>query len=181
MINRFSQLFKADINAVLDHIEEPEQLLRQAVRDMEGELAACERRIAAGAQEQEAVAARRQEIQVSAAELDEQLDLCFDSGKEDLARGIVRRKLEAARLVKRLDSRFEANRRIIEQERKLLAENRAALEALRAKADLLVCRVPAVESGCGADDFARLPRDLCVSEDEVEIAFLREKSARGAA
>ena len=38
LINRVTRLFKADIHAVLDQIEEPEQLLRQAVRDMEEEL-----------------------------------------------------------------------------------------------------------------------------------------------
>ena len=35
LINRVSRLFKADFNAVLDQIEEPEQLLKQAIRDME--------------------------------------------------------------------------------------------------------------------------------------------------
>jgi phage shock protein A len=46
LLNRVSQLFKADFNAVLDQIEEPEQILKQAVRDMEDELASSENRIA---------------------------------------------------------------------------------------------------------------------------------------
>lgn len=180
LINRVSQLFKADLNAVLDHIEEPEQLLKQAVRDMEDELAISERRIKGCAQEQEALQARKRDIRSSADELDEQLDLCFESGKDDLARGIVRRKLEAARLVKRLDARLEANERFLEKERRLLDENRATLEGLRQKAELFVSRAPADDGGAGFEDSSRLARELCVSDDEVEIAFLREKSARGA-
>jgi len=39
LINRISRLFKADFHAVLDHIEEPEALLKQAIRDMEDDLA----------------------------------------------------------------------------------------------------------------------------------------------
>ena len=39
LINRIARLFKADFHAVLDQIEEPEALLRQAIRDMEDELA----------------------------------------------------------------------------------------------------------------------------------------------
>lgn len=180
LINRVSQLFRADMNAVLDHIEEPEQLLKQAVRDMEDELAASERRIAARAQEHEALAARRQDVVTAAGELDEQLDLCFRAGKDDLARGIIRRKLENARLLKRLESAITANDRNLERERKLLDENRATLEGLRQKAEMFVSQGPTSDCGTAGSDFARLSAELRVDDEEVEIAFLREKSAREA-
>ena len=178
LINRISRLFKADLNAVLDHIEEPEQLIRQAIRDMEDELAAGERRLALYAQEQEALEARRAEIAVAAREFDPQLDLCFESGKEDLARGIVRRKLEAERLLKRLDGERETNRRQIARQQKLLDDNRATLDGLRQKAELIVSRAPSGNDPSGRDDLARMARELRVDDDEVEVAFLREKAAR---
>lgn len=178
LINRVSRLFKADFNAVLDHIEEPEQLLRQAIRDMQDELALCERRIAACSQEQETLQDRRQEVQVAAADYDGQLDLCFESGKDDLARGIIRRKLESQRLLQRLDSRLEATDRFLQRQRKRLEENRATLEGLRQKADLLVADGAADGPPGGRDDVTRAARELRVGDDEVEVAFLREKAAR---
>jgi phage shock protein A len=178
LINRVSRLFKADLNAVLDQIEEPEQLVRQAIRDMEDELAAGERRIALCAQEQEALEARRAEIAAAAREFDPQLDLCFESGKDELAHGIVRRKLEAERLLKRLDTELEANRRHLARQQKLLGENRATLDGIRQKAELIVSRAPSGSDGSGRDDIARIARELRVDDDEVEIAFLREKAAR---
>lgn len=180
LINRVSRLFKADFNAVLDHIEEPEQLLKQAIRDMEDELAATEQRIAVCAQEQEALGARKLEIEASKGEFDDQLDLCFESGKDDLARGIIRRKLEAESLIKRLAARFEANERFLASQRKLLDENRATLEGLRQKAELFVPRAPSAGSGNGLDDLSRIARELRVSDEEVEVAFLGEKAARSA-
>ncbi len=39
LISRLTQLFQADFHAVLDRLEEPDALLRQAVRDMEDALA----------------------------------------------------------------------------------------------------------------------------------------------
>ena len=45
IINRISRLFTADLHAVLDRIEEPEALLKQAIREMEEEAAASEQRI----------------------------------------------------------------------------------------------------------------------------------------
>ena len=178
LINRISRLFKADFNAVLDQIEEPEQLLKQAIRDMEDELAATGQRIALCAHEREALGARRQQAVASSGEFDQQLDLCFQSGNDELAKAIVRRKLEAERLLQRLDAKLEANGRFLARQQKLLDENRATLEGLRQKAELIVSRAPADESGTGREDIARIAQELRVGDDEVEIAFLREKAAR---
>ena len=46
LINRVSRLFRADLHAVLDRVEEPDLLLHQAVREMEDDLAADRRRLA---------------------------------------------------------------------------------------------------------------------------------------
>lgn len=178
LINRVSRLFRADFHAVLDQIEEPETLLKQAIREMEDEMAAGEQRVALCVREQEALAARRDEIAASAGELDQQLDLCFESGKDELARGVVRRKLEAGRLLKRLDAELEANARRLDRQRRQLDENRATLEGLRQKAELIVSRAPSDGGASDRDPITRLARDLRVDEDEVEIAFLREKAAR---
>ena len=178
LINRVARLFKADFNAVLDRIEEPEQLLRQAIRDMEDELVLAQRRIAACEQEQETLQDRRKELRAAAADFDGQLDLCFASGKDGLARGIIRRKLEAQRLLQRLDSRLEANDRFLQRQRKLLEESRATLEGLRQKADLIVADSSADGPTGGPDETGRTGRELQVGEDEIEVAFLREKAAR---
>ncbi len=180
LINRVSQLFRADMNAVLDHIEEPEQLLKQAVRDMEDELAESERRIEACRQEQESLEARKSEVAGAAADLDQQLDLCFESGKDELAKSIIRRQLESERAVRHLAKRIEANQRFLEKQLGLLEDNRTTLEGLRQKAELFVTRAPRGTAAFGEDEFDRLARDLRVSDEEVEIAFLREQSARRA-
>lgn len=179
LINRVSQLFKADFNAVLDHIEEPEQLLKQAVRDMEDELTTSENRIATCAQEQESLLARKRELEESVGELAEKLDLCFESGKDDLARGVIRRKLESERLIQRLSTRLDANEAFLERERKFLAENRTTLEGLRQKAELFVSAPGREDHISGGDEFSRRSSEMTVGDDEIEIALLREKSARG--
>ena len=178
LINRVSRLFRADFNAVLDRIEEPEQLLRQAIRDMEDELAQCQRRIAACTGDQQHLRDRRQELLDSANGFDAQLDLCFGSGKDELARGIIRRKLETERLLQRLDGRLAANARYLERQSKLLDENRATLDSLRQKAELAVADARAGGNFADADDFGRSAGEVRVGEDEVEIAFLREQAAR---
>ena len=181
LINRISRLVKADFHAVLDQIEEPGQLLRQAIRDMEDDLAETEQRIILCVHDQEALAIRRNEIESAITEVNGQLDLCFDSDKEDLAKNFIKRKLEAERLLKRLNSKFSSNDKYLKEQRTTLDENRATLESLRQKAELFAQRTPShPDGGSEFDDIAWMARDMTVGDDEVEIAFLREKNARRA-
>ena len=180
LINRVSRLFKADFHAVLDQIEEPEQLLKQAIRDMEDDLAGSEQSIANSLHQQDVMAARRDEIHTSVNDLDDQLDLCFESGKEDLSRSLIRKKLEAERLLKRLISKYESNASQLKEQQVSLEANRSTLHGLRQKAELFAHRLPSHESGDAFDDAAWFSRDMNIGDDEVEIAFLREKSRRSA-
>ena len=139
LVHRLTQLFKADANAVLDQLEEPEQLLRQAVRDMEEEFVQAERRIRRLAEESEAQEKRRTELLARLREIDEELDLVFAKGEQDLARGLVRRKLEAERLEKRLKAKLEARQESLASAQTELEERRLALDSMRQKACGVCC------------------------------------------
>jgi len=179
LINRISRLFKADFHAVLDQIEEPEALLKQAIRDMDDDLASAEQRVTLCAHDQEALAGQKQELKDALAEFDAQLDLCFESQKDDLAKSLIRKKLEAERLLKRLDGRCTANQKFLEEQRTLLEENGATLESLRQKAELFAHRMPVhADSSSEFGDIASMTREMTVGDDEIEIAYLREKSLR---
>jgi phage shock protein A len=174
LITRVSRLFQADFHAVLDRIEEPEVLLRQAVREMEEELARDEQRSRILQHEQGQLAARETGLEQSLHEIEEQLDVCFESGNDDLARACIRRKLEAQRYCKDLTRKRQAQQSTLEALDTRLRENRASLDSMRQKAELL-----AVESAHArpADNWA-LP-EISVRDEDVEVAFLREKQHRG--
>lgn len=171
LISRVSRLFQADLHAVLDRVEEPDSLLRQAVREMEEALARGERRYRVLELETGRVSARRQDLEKSLADLDEQLDLCFESGKDDLARSLVRRKLEVRGLLKvlaRRQTEVETDRAGLGAR---LEEDRARLEATRQKVELL-------REGPGAAQGDWELPEVSVRNEDVEVAFLREKNRR---
>jgi phage shock protein A len=181
LINRISRLFKADFHAILDQIEEPQQVLKQAIRDMEDDLAATEQRINLCAYDQETLSVRKSGLDNALAEIDGQLDLCFESEKDHLAKTLVRKKLEAARLLKRLGAKHAANEKYLADQEAMLDENRTTLEGLRQKAELFAQRRPAPSGDSPEfDDIAWMARETTIGDDEVEVAFLREKSLRGA-
>jgi phage shock protein A len=169
IINRISRLFTADLHAVLDRIEEPEVLLKQAIREMEEEVAASEQRIARLRREHDQWTVRATDIATSLDEYDEQLDICFASDEETLARALIKRKLEAQRLAKQIGERRDALAETIAASDAQLTENRDNLNVLREKAELLTEHPPAHNHS------DLLPGVRPVADDEVDIAFLREK------
>lgn len=179
LINRVARLFKADFNAVLDRLEEPGEVLKQAIRDMEDELGSAERRVQLCTRDQETLGQRRAELQAKLDEIDSELDLCFANDKEDLARALVRRKLEGARLKKRLEAKLEASAKLLSEERQRIGEHRTTLDGLRQKAEIFAVRESSGSGEeTGLDMDAWTARELTVTDDEVDVAYLREKQAR---
>lgn len=172
LINRFSRLFTADIHAVLDRIEEPDALLKQAVREMEEELARMQAQAKALHADLARLNSQEQEAEQRLTELEEELDVCFDSGEETLARNLIRRKLETERHAKALATRRQAVAKSVGELDSAIIENQRHLAGMHQKLELLVDDEPRTESV----PFAGAA--YAVDSDEVEVAFLREKQRR---
>ena len=170
LINRMSRLFTADVHAVLDRIEEPDVLLKHAIREMEEELARAEQRVRALEHERGALADRHRKVQGALADLRGQLEICFAGGNDELARKIIRRQLEAERLDKHIVERSTALEQQIAERRATIDAQREQLDVMRQKADLLAV------GPSGGDEWDR--PEFAVGNDEVEVAFLRERQRR---
>lgn len=169
LIHRVSKLFTADLHAVLDRLEEPEALLKQAIRDMEELAAKTEQRVRLHEHEQAELGRRFDAIAQSAADVDGELDLCLAQGEDALARSLVRKKLEAERAMRAIASRRDDCARKLATERALLDEQRRELDSVRQKAELFVSP---------ARDATSFGAEQAVSNDEVEVALLRERERR---
>jgi phage shock protein A len=179
LITRISRLFKADFHAVLDQVEEPEMLLRQAIREMEDDLSEAELHQRQTLNERDELKVRRSELEQSLTEIDEELDICFESDEDELARDLIRRKLQTQRLSKRVTARFSTAEKDVHLQQKSLQENLATLESMRQKAELFAERSPKHGSNhMTHNDIAWSPQELSVSDNDVEVAFLREKKRR---
>jgi phage shock protein A len=168
LINRMSRLFTADVHAVLDRIEEPDVLLKHAVREMEEELARGEQRVRVLTHEHATLGERQAKTAAMLADLGQQLDVCFESGNEDLARKVIKRRLETERFERNVAERRAALDKELASLRAAVEEQREQLDVMRQKAELLATTA--------ADDFAS--GDFAVGEADVEVALLRERQKR---
>jgi phage shock protein A len=168
LIARLSHLMQADLHALLDRIEEPETLLKQAVRDMEEAIDQDRRTLRTLELEQSLLAQRRTDLLGQLPRLGEELELCFSAGKQDLAKSLVRKRLETEQAVTALGNKLASLDHEHNRLQSSIAENCGRLEAVRQRVELAESRGAA----WGTEP------EAAVSEREVEIAWLREIQSR---
>jgi len=173
VLTRVGRLFRADFHAVLDKLEEPDVLLRQSLREMEEELLAdqqCEKRWQL---DMGSLQRKHSDFEKTLSGIGEELDLCFAANREELARNLVKRRLETERRLQRLRQQSNTLEKSLADLRARLRDQQERLEMLQQKAALLD------ENPCYSSPSAESwPLETAVGEDEIEIAFLREKQRR---
>jgi phage shock protein A len=173
LITRLSRLFQADFHAVLDSIEEPDIQLKQAVREMEFDLQQDEQALALLQHEAEQLAGIVDEATKKLTAFDEELDICFSAKKDELARDLIRRKLEAEATRTNAEKQLNAITSNTDKLQQRLKTHRQQLESMQQKLDLLVDENRLSYSSNQAQSSARQVRT-----EDIEIAFLREKQRR---
>lgn len=177
ILNRLNRLFKADVHAVLDRIEEPAAVLRQAIREMDSALADQSRQLRSLELEREQALRRRSEIERTLVTVSEDLDLSLAAGNEALARKSMRRKLEGERLLRVLDQRIDALVHRQGQLAPVVEQRREMIESLRQRA--AVFEADAGDSN-GPEATRWSAEDFCVSEADIDLALLRARQTRSA-
>jgi phage shock protein A len=173
LLTRMARLFRADFHAVLDRLEEPDVLLRQSLREMEEELQTDQQSEKRRQLDLENLQRKRDELEKTLSGIAEELDICFAAQREELARNLVKRRLETERRLEHLLQQSGVLEKSLDNLRSRLRDQQERLEMLQQKAALLDenPRNPSPSTDTR-------PFDTVVGEDEIEIAFLREKQRR---
>lgn len=166
LINRLSRLFHADMNAVLDQIEDPQLLLKQATREMEETLYQNERNVKLFDLEQQKMLSKKSDIKQAIAEIDEQLNVCFESDKDDIARSLIKRKLETVQYLKSVAARKLHSVEKTNQLKIQLEEQRSQLSSMKQKADIFN-----QDSIVSRDDVSWNVHSISIQDEDVEVAF----------
>jgi len=162
------------MHGVLDRLEAPEVLLKQALREMEEALEREALAVKRCSRERESLSQRLQALAQSRTSVEQELDLCFETGNETLARTLLKRRLEAEKLSSQLLRRREELDGELRERQAQLTENRNRYESVRQKAELLA-QEPMVGSPREGDWPASA---VTVRDVEVDIALLKEKQRR---
>lgn len=174
LITRIGRLFRADFNAVLDRIEEPDVLLKQALREMEEDLHNDAQHLKILEKEHAQFEVKIEELTKNLKQIDQELDICFESDEKELARNQVKRKLEMQRYEKHCNARLDTTANKVRELKTRVDENKARFTVMQQKLELLIDEEPKVT---GDEFFSNI--NMSLQDDDIEMAFLREKQARG--
>lgn len=173
LITRIGRLFRADFNAVLDRIEEPEVVLKQALREMQDALHSDKQILKILLKEYSLTEKNIVDLRQNIERVNDELDVCFDSNETELARGQVKRKLEIQHFEKQLNSKLNITDEKLDELKSRINENESRFSSMQQKFELLNNE----KSNINTDEFFE-SSSATIDDNEVEIAFLLEKQAR---
>jgi phage shock protein A len=176
LITRLTRLIKADLHGILDGLEEPEEVIKQAIRDMEEDIATQERRLEELRAVLQRLAREAQGTTATMQEIEQQIDLCFAAENEPLAKNLLRKRLEMARRAKSITRAQDETRAQSDELATRIATQKAQLASVVQKLKAYEAtrpRHPWAASAC-----TPIQGVSVITDDEVEVAFLEEKRRR---
>jgi phage shock protein A len=170
-----TRLLKADLHGILDGLEEPEEVVKQTIRDMEEALAQKAQTLMALHATLQRLTAEEATLVRTAQEIETHIDSCFQAGNETLARSFIRKRLETARQARQVAGAVAETRQRCELLQQTMAEQRAQLAAVVQQLHVYTARRQQadVTTSCMPGDAGTV-----ISEDEVAVAFLQEQRRR---
>jgi len=177
LVKRVARLFQSDMHAVLDRIEDPEALMKHSIREMEEDLYRDAMQAKVLAREHQRIADQISKTERQLIQFDEELDICFASRKDDLARSLIRRKLATEQIATRLSAQQTSMVKTQTDLNSRIEENSTLLEAMKQKVDLIIAdSQPEQSSGHWNPCDPNVQH--VIGDEDVEIAFLREQKRR---
>ncbi len=172
LMMRITRLFRADMHGLLDLLEEPEAVLKQAIRDMESEIEQGQLALAERRQREAKLRGAATHLESSISTLEGQIEIAFEAQNDDLARTFIRKRLET-------EHRLQVTLRTVADIAAETDTMQNRIHEQKAQLDAIVDQMPhdaGEQSHTGPPVGAAAPSG--VAEEDVEAAFLREKRKR---
>ena len=176
LITRFSALLKADAHAVLDQIEDPLQVLQQSIRDMRAETELSEKSIDRLEQQISQLKTQHTDGQQAVERLAAQLDDALTANRDDLARSVIRHRLQQELMNEAVDRQRRAREAQLDDVRQAHESQCRELVSMEQKLQLFSQQRPTHSR----DSVSARTISPSVSAEQVELELVRLKNQRSA-
>jgi len=173
LLNRLIRLFRADFHAVIDELEEPYLLLTQSVREMEAALQLDQQQLEGLQQQQSKLNDRIKSLNDDISSHDDNLTVCLDAKNDDLARTLIKRKLECLQLQKTLVAKQGSLTIDIDHTKTRISKQVPQLASMQQKLELITEEMSDRDANTSHTPFV-----TTITDADVEVTLLREKQLR---
>jgi phage shock protein A len=146
MFKRISDVISANLNDLIDRVEDPERMIKQIIREMEENISKAKTGVIEAIASEKQLQKDLEQHRRQSAEWQKKAEEALLVNKEELARAALMRKKEHDNLIKALDPSWEAAKNTSERLKTQLHALEAKLEEARRKRSTLVARQRAAEA-----------------------------------
>ena len=140
IFTRFRDIVNSNINAMLDHAEDPEKLIKMMIREMEDTLveikAACAGVMASGKK----IERQMDDVRLRIQYWSEKATLAVRKGRDDLARDALLEKRKLVRKARNLEKALRENDLLVDQYHDDIRQLEEKLQSAREKERILIQR-----------------------------------------
>lgn len=140
IFDRMSRLIRANVNDVIDRAEDPEKMIDQILRDMEGNIRTARSQVAAMIAQEKELEADLNETKQLSAEWGAKAKRAVDAGKDDLAREALRRKRDNDENSQVYQQQHTVQRQTVDKLKSQLAQLESKYQQTLSQRDSLVAR-----------------------------------------
>jgi len=180
LLERISKLIAANINHLLDKAEDPEVMVKQLIREMEGSIIELRREtVRAVAREKQL----QKQIDASADlvdELEEKAKLALKNGREDLARAVLTKKLHTENTRETLEKELDLAKQMAERLKADLAKLEDQAQVARRRKEVLVRRRQQAEDRLRSEQATRRSADVLNATKDSLTSLSEEAGAMDA-
>ncbi|HEV8714322.1 MAG TPA: PspA/IM30 family protein [Candidatus Binatia bacterium] len=184
IFQRISDVISANLNDLIDRVEDPERMIKQIIREMEENISKAKAGVIEAIASEKQLQKDLEQHRRQSAEWQQKAEEALQANKEELARAALMRKKEHDNIIKALEPSWEAAKNTCERLKTQLHALEAKLEEARRKRSTLVARQRAAEARqhmdktlanfqAGIDaqaNFARMEDKVAEMEARVEAA-----------
>lgn len=140
IIDRISQLARANINDMLDRAEDPEKMLNQILRDMETNIKQAREQVAMMIAQEKEIEGDLAHTRKLAGEWGAKAKRAVDAGKDDLAREALRRKRDNDETTAVYESQLETQKQTVAKLKQQLQALESKYQSTLSHRDTLIAR-----------------------------------------
>ncbi len=143
---RFSTMFRSNINDMISRAENPEKMLNQLILDMKSQLGKAKSQVASAIADEKKLQADAEALRKQAEDWERRAMLAVQEGKDDLAKQALMRYNEALQGAQQLHETWLKHRAETEQLKLSLRQLNDKIEEAKRKKNILVARAKRAEA-----------------------------------
>ncbi|GIW07133.1 MAG: membrane protein [Dehalococcoidia bacterium] len=172
IFDRISTLIRANLNAVLDQAEDPEKVLDQIIRDMQGAINDARSQVAEMIARERMLRADVEDHRKLVAEWERKAELALTRNMEDLAREAVRRKLDYQKTLELSLTQWQTQNEVVERLKADLQMLQSKYENAVRQRDALIARHKAAQA---REQVTRTVRQFSAIDPTSELARMEDR------